>query len=75
EDLKKDYKKRGSKISNSVEEGKLGDKEIIQLPLKFRDIEKELSDTELKKENREKALPALPSEQVVVAEKICIELW
>lgn len=70
EDLEKDYKERESKISNNVEEGKLGDEEINQLRQKFREIEKELSEAELKKENREKALSALRLEQAAVAEKI-----
>ncbi|KAL8107425.1 hypothetical protein AgCh_023993 [Apium graveolens] len=70
EDLKKDYKKRGSKILNSIVEGKLGDEEIIQLLQKLRDIEKEHSEDELKKENRDKALSELPSEKAAIAEKI-----
>ncbi|KAK1376508.1 hypothetical protein POM88_032701 [Heracleum sosnowskyi] len=70
EELRKEYEHIGSKISNSVDEGKLKDEEISQLRQKIREIEKELGEAILKKENREKALSALQSERDAVAENL-----
>lgn len=70
EELRKKYEHIESKILSSVDEGKRDEEEISQLSQHVREMEKKLGEAELKKENREKALSALQSERVAVAEKL-----
>ncbi|XP_063943928.1 DUF724 domain-containing protein 1 isoform X2 [Daucus carota subsp. sativus] len=69
EELQKECDDTRSKISNSSHKGEL-DEEISRLCQKLKEIEKELSQAKLKKENRDTDSSALQSRMHAVAENI-----